>query len=69
MECTYDIEHASVKIYNLHYNNDKSFSASINSSQIIVAVKIINPLNTKLSCWNFNLVDAGQLSCEYLVWV
>ena len=24
----------------------------------------INPLNTKLSCWNFNLVNADQLSRE-----
>ena len=25
---------------------------------------LLNPLNTKLSCWNFNLVNADQLSRE-----
>ena len=24
----------------------------------------VNPLNTKLSCWNFNLVNADQFSRE-----
>ena len=27
----------------------------------------VNPLITKLSCWNFNLVNADHFSCEYLV--
>ena len=26
--------------------------------------EFINPLNTKLSCWNFNLVNADQFSRE-----
>ena len=26
--------------------------------------KKFNPLNTKLSCWNFNLVNADQFSRE-----
>ena len=25
---------------------------------------VVNPLNTKLSCWNFNLVNADQFSRE-----
>ena len=27
-------------------------------------VSVFNPLNTKLSCWNFNLVNADQFSRE-----
>ena len=27
-------------------------------------ITAINPLNTKLSCWNFNLVNADQFSRE-----
>ena len=27
-------------------------------------IVLVNPLNTKLSCWNFNLVNADQFSRE-----
>ena len=37
-------------------NNEQSMSYYVSI--------IINPLNTKLSCWNFNLVNADQFSRE-----
>ena len=32
--------------------------------KIITLGNAVNPLNTKLSCWNFNLVNADQFSRE-----
>ena len=32
--------------------------------QNCVSLEQFNPLNTKLSCWNFNLVNADQFSRE-----
>ena len=33
-------------------------------SKLGIVGQLLNPLNTKLSCWNFNLVNADQFSRE-----
>ena len=62
-----DLGSTSIKKKSPGHKDSATVASCRGKSTVLHSQRCFNPLNTKLSCWNFNLVNTDQFSCEYHV--